>query len=138
MNKALYTEMVMHHARNTKHHHELEDPTHVERGHNPSCGDDLTLMLHLEDGMVKDASYIGDGCAISKAAMSMAIDLVIGKTVEEAQSLANKYLAMISNNGDLDPKLGDLNMFETLKTMPARVKCGTLGMHCIKVLTQTR
>lgn len=134
MNSSLYTEIVMYHAKNKAHYGEMEAPTYVERGFNPSCGDDLTLMVKIEDGIVIDAKYIGDGCAISRAAMSMMIDIIIGKEVEIAKHLSKAYLDMIKGEGPPEELMGDLAVFETLQTMPARVKCGTLGMHCLKVI----
>lgn len=66
-----------------------------EHGHNPSCGDDLTLQLDVENGVVKDAAYTGSGCAISQASASMMIDIVKGKSVEEAFRLVDIFLGMI-------------------------------------------
>jgi len=134
LNKDLYTELVMEHAQNKSNHRDLEDASHIERGFNPSCGDDLTLLVKISDGVIEDASYIGDGCAISKAAISMMIDQVKGKNLEEAEKLATDYLNMIKGETVNRRDLGNLFVFENLKNMPARVKCGTLGMHCLKVV----
>ena len=134
MNRDLYNAVVMEHALNRKNHREIKNPTHIERGFNPSCGDDLTLMVRIADGKVEDAGYIGHGCAISKAAISIMIDQILGRSVEEAAEIAKIYLAMIRGEHPGDESIGDLVVFETLKNMPARVKCGTLGAHCVKVI----
>jgi len=132
----LYTELIMMHNRSGHNRHALPVVTHVERGHNPNCGDDLTLQLFVEDGIVKDAAYLGQGCAISQAAMSIMIDLVKGKPVSEAKTLAGYYLGMIRGETLTEAhrdELADAIVFESLSKMPARVKCGTLGWHCLEV-----
>ena len=75
---------------------EIENPTYVERGHNPSCGDDLTLLIKLNGDKIEDASYIGNGCAISSASSAMLVDLIKGKTVEEAQEKVDLFFKMMS------------------------------------------
>ncbi len=135
----LYTQIILENSRNVKNRGELVAPTRVERGHNPNCGDDLTLMVKLDDGVIDDARFIGSGCAISTASMSMMIDLVKGKTVAEAAELADIFLAMIQGevlDDTAKRRLKDSAVFATLKDMPARVKCGTLGWHCLKVIVQ--
>lgn len=132
----LYTELIMMHNRSGHNKHALPEATHIERGHNPNCGDDLTLQLWIEEGIVKDAAYVGHGCAISQAAMSIMIDLVKEKPVAEAKVLAHDYLRMIRGEQlteDQRDALADAIVFESLSKMPARVKCGTLGWHCLEV-----
>ena len=72
--REIYTEIITEESRNTKNKRYLEHPTHEEKGHNPSCGDEITLQLDIEDGIIKDASYVGVGCAISQASTSLMID----------------------------------------------------------------
>lgn len=136
----LYTELIMMHNKSGHNHHHVNDATVVERGHNPNCGDDLTLELKLEKGVIVDAGFIGTGCAISKASMSIMIDLVKGKSYEEAKTLADVYLGMIrgdETSEEAKELLMDAAVFEGLKRMPARVKCGTLGWHCLKAAEKT-
>lgn len=135
----LYTEIIMMHNKSNHHLYEMENPDYVERGHNPNCGDDLTLEVNIDkdNQTIKEAAFIGSGCAISKASMSIMLDLVIGKTLEEAQTLTDNYLAMIKGETLSDEAveaLQDAAIFESLSKMPARVKCGTLGWHCLKVI----
>ncbi len=134
----LYTQMLLEHSKNKKNHREIEY-THLERGHNPNCGDDLTLLVKLKDRLIEDASFVGFGCAISQASISIMIDLIKGKTLEEAEELLNIYLRMIQSEDITDEefeKIGDAAIFEGLSEMPARVKCGTLGWHCLKVIVE--
>ena len=136
MNSSMYTEIVMYHAKNKSYYGELDNPTYVERGYNPSCGDDLTLMIKVEKDIIKEAKYIGEGCAISKAAMSMLIENILGQDINRAKEITSAYLDMIKGQVAPQEIIGDLAVFETLKTMPARVKCGTIGAHCLRVMVE--
>ena len=91
----LYTELILEHNQDKRNKHELSEFTNSEHGHNPSCGDDLTLQLNVVDGIIKDAAYTGSGCAISQASASMMIDIIKGKSVEEALRLVEIFLGMI-------------------------------------------
>lgn len=131
----LYTELIMMHNKSGHNHHSVDEANVIERGHNPNCGDDLTLELKVDGGIIIDAGFVGSGCAISQASMSIMIDLVKGKSTEEAKALAEVYLRMIRGEGVSDQEkegLMDAAVFESLNKMPARVKCGTLGWHCLK------
>lgn len=131
---SLYTEIILEHNKSKHNHRELEEPLLVERGHNPSCGDDLTLQLVVEEGVIKEAAYIGLGCAISQASMSIMIDMITGVEVEKAKILASIFFRMIRGEEVSDEELEDLEdavIFESLKKMPARAKCGTLSWHCL-------
>ena len=137
---SIYTEIIMYHNKEGHNKHSLEHPTHVERGHNPNCGDDLTLQVEVEKGLIKEASFVGTGCAISTAAMSIMIDLVRGKSVEEAHQIVENYLEMVRGHEISDEaleQLEDAQIFESLQNMPARVKCGTLGWHCMRVVLES-
>lgn len=133
---ALYTEIIMSHNKSHHNRHLLDHATAMERGHNPNCGDDISFFIQVEDGLVKDASYAGSGCAISQASVSIMIDLIKGIPVEQARAKADSFFKMI-RGGELSEEeqdsLGDAIIFETLSHMPARVKCGTLGWHCLSV-----
>jgi len=133
----MYSEIIMMHNKSNHNKHEIASPMFVERGHNPNCGDDLTLQVNIKDDAIEEAAFIGMGCAISQASISIMIDLVIGKSVEEAKEIIGTYLSMIQGEvleeSQLD-LLQDAQIFQSLSKMPARVKCGTLGWHCLKVI----
>ena len=106
-----------------------------ERGHNPSCGDEITLELQIEGGIIKDAAFTGVGCAISQASTDIMIDLMRGKTVEEAQRLAQLFTSMIKREVTDDAALEELDEAIALKNisnMPARVKCAVLAWHTLE------
>lgn len=130
----IYTEIIMEESRNLKNKRYLNEVTHEENGHNPSCGDEITLQLNIENGIIKDAAYNGIGCAISQASTSLMIDLVNGKTLEEARELCETFLAMITEGleGDELDKLQDAIALQNISTMPARVKCAVLAWHTLK------
>lgn len=133
----LYTEIIMTHNKSQHNKRLLDHPTQMERGHNPNCGDDITFFLEMDGDVIKDASYMGSGCAISQASTSIMIDLVKGKTRSEAEVLIETFFNMIrgqAQNEDEKDLLEDAVIFESLNTMPARVKCGTLSWHCLDVV----
>ena len=107
----------------------------MERGHNPSCGDDITLQLKIKDGQIEDASFQGVGCAISQASASMMIDLIKGRGLDEATKLAETFLGMIKKEVTDEKELEgleDLIVFQSISNMPARVKCAVLAWHTLK------
>lgn len=121
---------------------EIEEPTYIERGHNPNCGDDLTLEVKLNKNIIEDASFLGNGCAISSASTAMLIDLIKGKTIEEAKEKVDLFFKMMSLEDDEKltneeaKKLGDAVLMEYVSKMPARVKCATLSWHSLKVIVE--
>lgn len=131
----LYTEIVGEHSRSTHNRRHLQNPTTVLRGVNPSCGDDITLELLEKDGVIADASFTGEGCAISQASTSMMIDLIKGKPVTEAMQLSNLFLAMIKGNVTDEATLEELEdamALQGISHMPARVKCAVLAWRTLE------
>lgn len=130
----LYTEIVAEHSRSNHNKHHIQNPTITKRGVNPSCGDDITLELREKDGVIEDASFTGEGCAISQASASMMIDLVKGKSKDEALKLADVFFRMIKgevSDEELD-KLEDAQALKGISRMPARVKCAVLSWHTLE------
>lgn len=131
----LYTDLILEHNQDKRNKHELAEFTNSEHGHNPSCGDDLTLQIDVKDGIIKDAAYTGSGCAISQASASMMIDLIKGKTVEEALHYVDLFLGMIkkevTDEAELE-ELEDAMALKNISNMPARVKCAVLAWHTLK------
>lgn len=131
---SIYTELIAEHSRSVENKHHLAFPTVIQKGRNPSCGDEITLELQLEDGLIKDASFTGIGCAISQASTSLMIDLIKGEAVEQAQHLAELFLKMIKREITDDDELEELEEAMALKNisnMPARVKCAVLSWHTL-------
>ena len=131
----LYTEVIGEHSRSPENKGELAAATVRERGHNPSCGDEITLELQIEGGIIKDAAFTGVGFAISQASTDIMIDLMRGKTVEEAQRLAQLFTSMIKREVTDDAALEELDEAIALKNisnMPARVKCAVLAWHTLE------
>ena len=131
----LYTELILEHNQDKRNKRELAEFTTSEHGHNPTCGDDLTLQINVEDGIVKDAAYTGSGCAISQASASMMIDIIQGKSLEEAMRLVELFLGMIKKEVTDDDELEELEdaiALKNISNMPARVKCAVLAWHTLK------
>ena len=131
----LYTEVIGEHSRSPENKGELAAATVRERGHNPSCGDEITLELLIEGDIIKDAAFTGVGCAISQASTDIMIDLMRGKTVEEAKRLAELFTSMIKREVTDDAALEELDEAIALKNisnMPARVKCAVLAWHTLE------
>lgn len=135
--ETVYQQTLLDYSRRIEHKHELVKATGVERGHNPSCGDDLTLLIQEKNGIIEDASFLGVGCAVSTASTNMLIDLLKGKTTEEARRLVEIFFNMMAQkpqaDEDLD-SLGDAQILGYFAEMPARIKCATLSWHSAKVL----
>ena len=131
----LYQEIILDHYR-AKHHSGLRDPYEAEVHHvNPSCGDEVTLRVHLDGGTVSDVSYEGLGCSISQASTSVMSDLVIGKAVDDGLDLHQEFLTLMQSKGTLEPdedKLEDGIAFAGVSKFPARVKCALLGWSAFK------
>lgn len=130
----IYTELIAEHSRSEENRRSLKNPTVTERGHNPSCGDDITLELEISGDTIKDAAFTGTGCAISQASTDMMIELLRGKKVDDAKKLAELFIAMIKGEVTDDEELEPLDEAAALKnisTMPARVKCATLAWHTV-------
>lgn len=136
---SIYTELILHASSDKKNFRKIENPDIEELGHNPSCGDELTIYAKINDGKIVDASFTGEGCAISKASTSLMIDIIKGKTVDEAKEIIAVFLNMIRGeelSKDELKKLKDARVFEGIKKLPARVKCATLSWHTMENLLE--
>lgn len=131
----LYSDIILEHNQNQENKHPLKNANLSEHGHNPSCGDDITLQADIENGIIKDAAYTGQGCAISQASTDIMVDLIRGKSVKEALRLVNLFLEMIKREVKDDDQLEDLEdaiALKNISNMPARVKCAVLAWHTLK------
>ncbi|WP_299923228.1 Fe-S cluster assembly sulfur transfer protein SufU [uncultured Nocardioides sp.] len=135
---SLYQEIILDHYKNP-HHKGLRDPFESEVHHvNPTCGDEVTLRVHLADGVVQDVSYDSVGCSISQASASVLTDLVIGKPVDEAMSIHGTFLELMQGKGQVEPDenvLEDGIAFAGVAKFPARVKCALLSWMAWKDAT---
>jgi len=135
---ALYQEIILDHYKNP-HHKGLRDPYEAEVHHvNPSCGDEVTLRVHLADGVVSDVSYDSVGCSISQASASVMTDLVIGKSVDEAMAIHAEFQELMQSKGTITPDedvLEDGIAFAGVAKFPARVKCALLSWMAWKDAT---
>jgi nitrogen fixation protein NifU and related proteins len=135
---ALYQEIILDHYKNP-HHKGLRDPFEAEVFHvNPTCGDEVTLRVHLNDGIVEDVSYDAVGCSISQASASVLTDLVIGKPVDEAMAIHQEFLTLMQGKGAVEPDedvLEDGIAFAGVAKFPARVKCALLSWMAWKDAT---
>ena len=133
-NNTFYNEILTDHNLHPGHKHDLPDANFVLEGVNPSCGDDIWLKLKVEDGTITDGAFIGDGCAVSQASADMMLDLIIGKSKEEAMKLADIFFRMIKgevSDEELD-QLEEASILKDVAHMPARVKCAVLGWHTME------
>ena len=129
-NKTFYNEILTEHNLHPYHKHKLEDANLVLEGVNPSCGDDIFLV---------DGAFEGDGCAISQASADMMLELVIGRSKEEALHLADLFLKMIKGSITEEERdeLEEASVLQDIAHMPARVKCAVLGWHTMQELLKT-
>lgn len=128
----LYSEVIMEHYENSPHKKELEDATLKERGHNPLCGDDITLYVKMNGDIIEDAAFTGHGCAISQASTSMMIDLIKGKDKKEALRLTKEFVDMIYKKDVNLDELGDAQVLQGVADFPARVKCAVLAWKTLQ------
>ncbi len=135
---SLYQEIILDHYKNP-HHRGLREPFEAEVHHvNPTCGDEVTLRVHLDDGRVADVSYDAVGCSISQASASVLTDLVIGKSVDEALAVHQEFLELMQGKGTVEPDedvLEDGVAFAGVARFPARVRCALLSWMAWKDAT---
>jgi len=132
--KTLYNQIITENSRSKRNRHPVEGATHTLEGVNPSCGDDITLQLRVVDGIVEDAGFLGNGCAISQASASLMIDDILGKPVEEARRLIGLFLGMVKGTVGLDEidDLEDAAALQGIAHTPARTKCAVLAWHTLE------
>ena len=137
---SLYQEIILDHYRNP-HHAGLRAPYESEVHHvNPTCGDEITLRVHLDDGVVRDVSYDTEGCSISQAAASVMADLVIDKPLTDALAKHEAFLELMQSRGTVEPDedvLEDGIAFAGVSKFPARVKCALLSWMAFKDAAST-
>jgi nitrogen fixation NifU-like protein len=130
----LYQEVVLEHSKRPRNYRAMEDATATAQGFNPLCGDQLTLFLKVQDGVVKEVSFVGQGCAISKASASLLTGAVKDRTAAEAMGLFQKvHLLVTEGPSKVSPEeVGKLAVLSGVSEFPARVKCASLAWHTLK------
>lgn len=130
----LYQELILDHGKHPRNFKIIDGVDHLANGHNPLCGDKVTIMVRLKGDIVEDIGFQGSGCAICMAAASTMTEAIKGKPVSEVQSLFDEFVGMlIGGGGDAEAKLPlKLSVFSGVKEYPVRVKCATLAWHTLK------
>ena len=129
----LYQEVVFDHYRNPRNRGPLAGASHEAEGHNPLCGDNVKVHVRVEDGVVRDVSFEGEGCAISTASASLMTEALKGRRLDEIGPLAEDFHAMVTGAGGAPhSSLGKLEVLAGVREFPARVKCATLAWHTLR------
>ena len=129
--KALYQEVILDHSKHPRHFYALEPCDHSATGHNPLCGDNLKVYVRMDGDQLADISFVGDGCAISKASASLMTDLARGKTVEEFSQLYRDFHHIATTQDPIPDSVGKLKVLAGVREYPSRVKCATLAWHTL-------
>jgi nitrogen fixation NifU-like protein len=131
----LYREVILDHYRNPRNRGALPEPDAHGEGHNPLCGDEITIDLKLDAGVIAEVGISGQGCSISQASASMMSEAIIGKTLKEIQAVSDTFNALMTTDDVVvDPDrpgsvLGDLESLQGVREFPVRIKCAVLGWH---------
>ena len=133
----LYQEVILDHCRNPRNFREMEAPTCSAQGHNPLCGDQLQLFLHLEGEVIREISFVGSGCCISKASASLLTQGVKGRTKAEVKAMFAQVHDMLTT-GQARGDVGKLEVFAGVHKYPARVKCAILPWHALLAALEER
>ena len=128
--RELYQEVIFDHNRKPRNYRPMADANRHADGHNPLCGDQLTVYLHIEDEVVHDISFVGQGCAISTASASLMTEAVKGKPVAEVEALFQDFHALLTDTAP-ERDFGKLAALSGVREFPARVKCATLAWHTL-------
>lgn len=131
----VYNDLIMEHSMNSYNKKKLENADYCEIGHNPNCGDEITLELKVNGDVIEDMAFSGHGCAISQASTSIMIDTLKGKTIKEAKEIIKIFIEMIKRETTSEEelkKIEDAIAFRNVSNMPARVKCALLAWHTVE------
>ncbi|MBR0350604.1 MAG: SUF system NifU family Fe-S cluster assembly protein [Clostridia bacterium] len=136
----VYNELIMEHSMNSYNKKKLIGADFCEIGHNPNCGDEISLEVKMNGNIIEDMAFSGHGCAISQASTSIMIDTLKGKTIDEAKEIIKTFIEMIKReitDEEELKKLEDAIAFKNVSNMPARVKCALLAWHTIETILST-
>ena len=133
----VYNELIMEHSMNSYNKKKLENADFCEIGHNPNCGDEITLEIKMDGDKILDLAFTGHGCAISQASTSIMIDVLKGKSKEEALKLIEIFFKMVKRENVSEEELDsieDARALQNISNMPARVKCAELAWYTMEKL----
>jgi len=138
--RELYQEVILYHNKSPRNFREIDGADRHADGYNPLCGDRLAVYLALDGDVITDVTFLGSGCAISKASASLMTDAVKGKTVAEARALFERFHAMITDGTDTPPppEIGKLAVLAGVRDYPTRVKCASLAWHTLRAACEDR
>jgi nitrogen fixation protein NifU and related proteins len=135
----LYQEVIFDHYKRPRNCHALDAANHTAHGHNPLCGDRVTVYLKVEDGVIKDVTFEGSGCAIATASASLMTEALKGKSIAEVEHLFEDFHAMVTEPDAAEhPEMGKLEVLAGVREFPARVKCATLAWHTLNAALKDR
>ena len=131
---SLYQTLILEHYRHPKNKGELPDKTVEVHVHNPVCGDEIKLQLKVEGDVIESARFVGTGCSISQAAVSMMTGLITGRKLSEAEDLAARFTQLMHGDAEAakDKKLGDLRALQGVSKFPVRIKCALIGFDALQ------
>jgi nitrogen fixation NifU-like protein len=131
---SLYQQLILEHYRNPRNRAELADRTVEVHMANPVCGDEIRLQLRVDGDRIAEAKFVGQGCSISQAAVSMMTTLLKGKNLSDAESLAQRFTQMMHGNPEAarDPAMGDLRALQGVSKFPVRIKCALLAFDALQ------
>ena len=135
----LYQEVILEHSKAPRNFRQLQSANHHAEGFNPLCGDRLTVYVQLDGDSIRDISFQGSGCAISKASASMMTQSVKGRTKQEVAALFENFRRLVTGQSDTSnnqPDLGKLTVFSGVSEYPVRAKCATLPWHTLRAALQ--
>ena len=130
----LYQEVVLEHSKRPRNFGPLEGENHQAKGHNPLCGDQITIHARVDGGVLSEVRFEGSGCAISKASASVMTGLVKGKTPEQIDAMFEQFHRLVTEGprpGE-EEAIGKLAVFAGVHEFPARVKCASLAWHALR------
>ena len=126
----LYQQVILDHCKQPRNYHEMSAASRLAQGHNPLCGDQLKLFLALDGDKIKDISFVGSGCCISKASASLLTEFAKGKTKADVEKMFEQVHEMVTT-GNVQGDVGKLAVFAGVHKFPARVKCAILSWHAV-------
>ena len=135
---SLYQQLILEHYRNPRNQSEIEDYTAEAYASNPLCGDEICIQLRLAEDIINDIRFIGKGCSISQASVSIMTSIVKGKSCDQAIQLAGRFAEMMQGNQEAaaDISMGDLRALQGVSKFPVRIKCALLGFDALRQALQ--